>query len=97
MTVQRRNSLPPSIVGHSSGDGSVSPDRDPFVDSPTGLPAPQPSPARSSADSDWDPATASHLQQVEANYRAAQRAAYGEARDITQSTSGSGYAIGGEQ
>src|ERR1700678_501989 len=96
VTVQKRSILPENIVGHSSADGATTPDRDPFTDAPTGLAAPVPSQGRSSADSDYDERTAGNLAAREAEYRAAQRNAYGEANGITQDTSGAGYPLGGE-
>jgi hypothetical protein len=97
VTVQKRKSLPPSIVGHSSADGSTTPQNDPWTDNPLGTPAPQPSAARSSADSDWDPATSRSLAAREAEFKAAKAAVLNSGRDVTQSTSGAGFALkGGE-
>jgi hypothetical protein len=97
MTVQKRDSLPKSIVQPSSGDGAISPSRDAWTEAPTGVPAPQPSPARSSADSDWDPATLASLQSREAEYRRAQKAVTDAGTGITSQTSGAGFALGSEQ
>jgi hypothetical protein len=96
MTVQRREILPKTVVQPSSGDGATTPARDAWTDSPTGLAAPAPSHGRSSADSDYDEQTSRNLAAREAEFRAAQKAVTDAGTGINSSTSGAGFALGGE-
>jgi hypothetical protein len=98
MSVQRRNILGESICSAGTGDGSdpsVPPANDPWTDAPQNYKAPTPSP-RLRASEGYDGETENRMSMRESEFRSAQRAAYGEANGISQSTSGAGYPVGGE-